>query len=324
MISHYAPSRGITLLVAVILSSVVLSVALALLDVAYKQQLLASTAKQSQYAFYNADSAMECALYYDQKQNAFSFSAPLTSTSITCNTQSIINYTTSVASGGGGQLRTTTFDVTCAGTDTKGSVTVVKSDGTAVCAGNKTTCIYATGYSTCNSSDPRRIERGLRVTYGAPGSSSSSSPSSGPGGGSGAEILPVSFSATSNYLGHYSGLTTANGMRDGAFTANSTTHGTNNGSNQAVTADLGSAKAVGTVKLASISTANPDGWGPAYTNGAVIEGSLDNSSYTTLATISGVVDNTLKSFTVTGTYRYIRIRQASTYLGLGDFQIFAP
>lgn len=162
--THHA-IRGVTLLVAVILSSVVLSVALALLDVAYKQQLLSSTSKQSQYAFYSADSAMECALYFDQQQNAFDFTAPLPSNNIVCNNLAIKNYTSTVAAGGGGSLRTTTFTVTCSGSDVRGTVTVIKSDGTAVCSGTRHTCMYATGYSSCDTTDPRRIERGLKVLY---------------------------------------------------------------------------------------------------------------------------------------------------------------
>lgn len=163
--SHHVSMRGVTLLVAVILSSVVLSVALALLDVAYKQQLLSSTSKQSQYAFYSADSAMECALYYDQQQNAFDFTAPLPSSSLLCNNLAILGYSSSVAVGGGGSLRTTTFSVSCTGSDIRGTVTVIKSDGTAVCSGTRHTCIYSTGYSSCTASDPRRIERGLKVLY---------------------------------------------------------------------------------------------------------------------------------------------------------------
>lgn len=164
MMTHTKP-RGVTLLVAVILSSVVLSVAFALLDIAYKQQLLTSTAKQSQYAFYNADSILECALYYDQQHGAFDFTSPAPSSSLTCNTHPVLNYTTSVAAGGGGQIRTTTFDVSCSGSDIRGSVTVLKSDGTALCSSASRTCIYSTGFSSCNEADPRRIERGLKVYY---------------------------------------------------------------------------------------------------------------------------------------------------------------
>ncbi|HVB20057.1 MAG TPA: hypothetical protein VNF51_02100 [Candidatus Paceibacterota bacterium] len=65
--------RGFTLLIAVIFMSVMLSFALALGSLGYKQEVLASNAIESQYAFYAADAALECALYYDQQLNSFAF-----------------------------------------------------------------------------------------------------------------------------------------------------------------------------------------------------------------------------------------------------------
>lgn len=67
-------SRGFTLLIAIIFMSVMLSFGLALGSLGYKQQVLASNAIASQYAFYVADTALECALYADQQQNLFSYS----------------------------------------------------------------------------------------------------------------------------------------------------------------------------------------------------------------------------------------------------------
>lgn len=67
--------RGFALLVAVIFMSVMLSFGLALGSLSYKQQVLASSAIQSQYAFYAADSALECALYEDQQLGLFEFNS---------------------------------------------------------------------------------------------------------------------------------------------------------------------------------------------------------------------------------------------------------
>lgn len=55
--------------------SVMLSFGLALGSLSYKQQVLASSAIASQYAFYAADAALECALYYDQRENLFAYEA---------------------------------------------------------------------------------------------------------------------------------------------------------------------------------------------------------------------------------------------------------
>lgn len=65
--------RGFALLIAVIFMSVMLTFGLALGSLGYKQQILASSVTASQYAFYAADAALECALYADQQQNLFAY-----------------------------------------------------------------------------------------------------------------------------------------------------------------------------------------------------------------------------------------------------------
>lgn len=154
--SKTAP-RGFTLLIAVILTSVLLSVGLALLDVAYKQVVLSSTAKQSQTAFYAADSALECALYWDQQQGAFAYGSP--SGSISCTGQTF-PLSSSITSN----VQKTVFSVTCPGGNSA-QVEIYKASGGATCSQGKTTCIYANGYNTCDATNPRRIERGLKVVY---------------------------------------------------------------------------------------------------------------------------------------------------------------
>ena len=149
------PQKGFTLLIAVILSSVVLTIGLALLDVAYKQVVLSSTAKQSQAALYNADSALECALYYDQKFNAFDFAAPDAASTLLCSSTPVTNY----SSVPDANKRVTIFTLPCAGTGVYATTTIYKY-------ANGATTLYANGFNTCNSNDPVRIERGLKATYG--------------------------------------------------------------------------------------------------------------------------------------------------------------
>lgn len=67
--------RGFALLIAIIFMSVMLSFGLALGSLGYKQQILASSAIESQYAFYAADAALECVLYADQQQGLFAYTA---------------------------------------------------------------------------------------------------------------------------------------------------------------------------------------------------------------------------------------------------------
>jgi len=143
--------RGFTLLIALILTSVLVSIGLALIDVSYKQLVLASTVKNSQIAFYKADAALECALYYDQKLNAFHKLVALDT--VRCAGRDF-----DVTGTNTGATRTSQFSITCPGGGETATVRITKND-------NGATTIYANGYSACSATDLRRVERGLKVTY---------------------------------------------------------------------------------------------------------------------------------------------------------------
>lgn len=154
------PPRGFTLVIALVLSAVVLAVGMALTDIAVKQLQLSSSAKNSQIAFYNADSALECALYYDQKVNAFYYNESQ-NISIVCNGLTLSSYASlsNYAETQNGSARTTTFSIPCA--DSSGvtaNITIIKTP-------TGTTNIYANGYNTCRATDSNRIERGLKIQY---------------------------------------------------------------------------------------------------------------------------------------------------------------
>lgn len=87
--------QGFTLLIAVIFMSVMLAFGLALAALAYKQQVLASSAIESQYAFYAADAALECALYADQQQKLFAYTSDMNAPapSMTCDGASPLSST---------------------------------------------------------------------------------------------------------------------------------------------------------------------------------------------------------------------------------------
>ncbi|MDB4992021.1 MAG: seg [Parcubacteria group bacterium] len=151
--------RGFALIISVIITSVVLAVGIALIDIAYKQVLLSSSAKNSQVAFYNADSGLECALYWDQKFNAFDYNAPLPATSLSCDLQQIsVNPPSSYSTNQSGGTRVTTFNIPCPGSGYSSTITIYKQN-------SGTTDLYSNGYSTCDSASPSRIERGLKANY---------------------------------------------------------------------------------------------------------------------------------------------------------------
>lgn len=87
--------RGFALLIAVVFMSVMLTFGLALGSLSYKQQVLASSAVESQYAFYVADAALECALYADQQQNLFAYVSNLSAPAplMTCDTVAPVSAT---------------------------------------------------------------------------------------------------------------------------------------------------------------------------------------------------------------------------------------
>ncbi len=150
--------RGFTLLVAMIMTSVILAISLSLLNISYKQVLLSSTARQSQYAFYAADSALECALYWDQKQNSFDPTTESSSGTITCEGKSVPY--SAVITGGATPNSVTYFSIPCAsGAGYISSSTIYKNKPIGI------NTIDSLGYNSCNNTNPNRVERGEKIIY---------------------------------------------------------------------------------------------------------------------------------------------------------------
>ena len=144
------PNRGFTLLLAVLISGVLLSIGLAIFNITIKELLLSSSGRDSQFAFYAADSGTECALYWEQKGGGFSTS---TASAISCNGLNIPNV------GGLGYDTPMVFQFEVDGFCS--IVSVIKSET------HPRTKIESKGYNTTcdNTVNPRRIERAIRVTY---------------------------------------------------------------------------------------------------------------------------------------------------------------
>lgn len=68
-------NRGITLFISVVIMGILLLVSFVVVDIAIKNTFFASTGKDSQLAFFAADSGIECALYWDSKADAFNTGA---------------------------------------------------------------------------------------------------------------------------------------------------------------------------------------------------------------------------------------------------------
>jgi len=157
--------KGYTLLFAVLLSSMVLSISVSVLNLARKEIILSSSARESSAAIYIADGAIDCAVAYD---NAQKFNSEADET-IVCDSLSIpVKFTTPAAS----YNRYTFYVSDKQGIDSPCARVTV--DRYAAQAPNPAkTFIEARGYNlgynsvtgACDAPHPRKVERAFRYSY---------------------------------------------------------------------------------------------------------------------------------------------------------------
>lgn len=147
------PQAGFTILFAAIIVSVITLLGATIAGIYQREARLRATSRASTVAFYAADSALECAMFYDRDQDYFSTSTPNIS-GVRC---SGIQATDREASRSGNTyIRSFVLnsDEICAG--------VVVEKDTSV--DPMITTIASRGRDTCNDSD-RQSERALRTAY---------------------------------------------------------------------------------------------------------------------------------------------------------------
>jgi hypothetical protein len=147
---------GFAMLFTVLIISVILSIALGISDLTFKQTLLSNSAKNSQLAFYQADSGVECGLYYDVTLGQLPAGTDITKApnQLTCGG----NTATLVAA----QSRTDYFIYQEDITDASPCFSIT-FDKTHQLVADKYN-VSSRGYSTCQST-PQQVERGLNVSY---------------------------------------------------------------------------------------------------------------------------------------------------------------
>ncbi len=146
-------NKGFTLFVAMVVMGTVLLVAAGVVSLAARQSLVSSSGRDSQYAFYAADTGIECAIYWDvQNPSGISAFSTTTGSQINCNNQTM--------TVGGTSVSTFTFNFN---PDPYCTIVTVTKDV------NGSTRIDSLGYNTCDSSNPRRVERGIKAVYGGGG-----------------------------------------------------------------------------------------------------------------------------------------------------------
>lgn len=143
-------SAGFAILYSVLVSSIILTIGLAIFNLTIKELLFSSLGRESQFAFYAADTGAECALYWDFVGDAFATSS---SSSIECANTIIPDM------GGNGYGVPSVFTLNLAPEPYCAIVSVTKVESPSK------TKIESRGYNTCNENNPRRVERAIRVTY---------------------------------------------------------------------------------------------------------------------------------------------------------------
>ena len=155
-------ARGFTLLLAVLISSILIALGGALFDIVSKEILLSSAGKESQFAFYAADTGVECALYWDSKGMFSSSTPPTSGNPITCGGMAVTDFQYTPDTSGDGYTYSATFSFEYDGLPTNPCTTVqvVRTYEPAL-----QTTINSYGHNTCVLSSPTRLERAIRVMY---------------------------------------------------------------------------------------------------------------------------------------------------------------
>jgi hypothetical protein len=185
-------TSGFTLLFSILVATMVVAIGATIISIAIRQTILSGTSRESQYAFYAANTVLECAYYWDtvdltEFEGKFVFPAPGTTDSlidagdyntVNCSGVNIItgdNSTVPPVPGWKNPVTDTDYiertfylrieDQTgiqgippyayCA------EATVKKTNN----AGVIETTIEAKGYNTCDTTNLRRVERGLIQYY---------------------------------------------------------------------------------------------------------------------------------------------------------------
>lgn len=150
--------RGFTLLIAVLVGSILIALGSAIFNIVSKEIILSSSGRESQFAFFAADTGIECALYWDIKHDAFVSSSPLTD--VACGGAPATLTITAGNNGTSPTLTTTfTFSLNTGTTNPCVAITVLKTTVPT------STVIASQGYNTCVTTSPLRLERAIRVQY---------------------------------------------------------------------------------------------------------------------------------------------------------------
>ncbi len=162
--------RGFVILIAVLVSSLMISLGAFIANIAVKELQLSSSGRDSQTAFYAADSGLECALYQDLRVQSFQSTSTVPGpASVYCNGQTwTIVSQSSENEGDPDTYRTTTYFDVIFEYDQAPQLSPyarVKVEKSAIGTINDRTTVEARGYNIRDALSPNRVERALQVIY---------------------------------------------------------------------------------------------------------------------------------------------------------------
>lgn len=161
-------NSGYTLLFAVLVSSLVLSVGISILNISKKEFLLASSARESIIAFYAADTGLRCAAYLDPNKFTVRSSDYINQQDSTCSGHQITTSDKGAPYDFIDGMHTYTFDVninnqSCATIVLKSNSTETNIESRGYNLGWDSSA--GSGAGRCNKASPRRVERAIHYRY---------------------------------------------------------------------------------------------------------------------------------------------------------------
>lgn len=165
--------KGFTMLFAVLVSVIVLAVGASIISIALKQVVLSGIGRESQYAFYSANTGVECALYWDLNFDVFAETdagqTGVNRETANCADMRLVDGALGATPEYGPNNETLVINrfsldmdqgSRCVDVDViKNVITVNNVDVVS------STTIMSRGYNNCDENSPRRVERGLQITY---------------------------------------------------------------------------------------------------------------------------------------------------------------
>ncbi len=182
--------KGFTLLFAILVSIMILAVGASIINIALKQVVLSGAGRESQFAFYAANTGLECALYWDlngsvvNNNGSVAYVFPPSSSFARINETGYLDCAgTNIANGNSSfiqQTYTKPWDITQSGKTVFRIAlanTISNLDNILYCAevtvgkeidsqGRITTTITSQGLNSCEpENDARAVQRGLVLQY---------------------------------------------------------------------------------------------------------------------------------------------------------------